>query len=392
MNSKNLPLYFDYNSTTPLDPRVLEAMLPYFTTLYGNPANQLHAYGWSASTAVEKASTQTATLINAKSPQEIVWNSGATEGNNSVFWGLTQKIKLETPNQKIHFITSEIEHASVLKTFAHLKKHEGIEYTVLPVNSEGFVSLSDLQAAFRPETKLVSIIWVNNEIGTIQPIHELATYCNTKSIYFHTDATQAIGKIHIDLQKTPIHFLTASSHKMYGPKGIGFLYTRSLNPHIEIENFLSGGGHQNNKRSGTLNVPSIVGAGFACEIAHKEMKSENEKSVMLQKLFLSELKSIFPDVILNGPTLDSGLRSPMNLSLTFPNKPIDLYISKLMGLAFSQGSACSTGETSISPVLKAIGLNYSSATCTIRLSVGRLTTEQDIHAAVRIFKAAFAGN
>lgn len=392
MNSKNLPLYFDYNSTTPLDPRVLEAMLPYFTTLYGNPANQLHAYGWAASTAVEKASTQTASLINAKSPQEIVWNSGATEGNNSVFWGLTQKIKLETPNQKIHFITSEIEHASVLKTFAHLKKHEGIEYTVLPVNSEGFVSLSDLQAACRPETKLVSIMWVNNEIGTIQPIHELATYCNAQSIYFHTDATQAIGKIQIDLQKTPIHFLTASSHKMYGPKGIGFLYTRSLNPNVEIENFLSGGGHQNNKRSGTLNVPSIVGAGLACEIAHKEMNTEIEASLALQKLFLSELESIFPDLILNGPSIDSGHRSPINLNLTFPNKPIDLYISKLMGLAFSQGSACSTGETSISPVLKAIGLNYSSATCTIRLSVGRLTTEQDIHAAVRIFKAAFAGN
>lgn len=390
MNSKNLPLYFDYNSTTPLDPRVLEAMLPYLTTQFGNPANQLHAYGWAASTAVEKASTQTAHLINAATAKEIVWNSGATEGNNSVFWGITQKIKLESPTEKIHFITSEIEHASVLKTFAHLKKHEGIEYSVLPVDKLGFVSLNDLKSACRPETKLVSIMWVNNEIGTIQPIHELATYCNDNQIYFHTDATQAIGKIQIDLQKTPIHFLTASSHKMYGPKGIGFLYTRSLNPHIEIESFLSGGGHQNNKRSGTLNVPSIVGAGLACEIAYKEMNAEIEKSVALQKLFLSELKTIFPDLILNGPSLDSGHRSPMNLSLTFPNKPIDLYISKLMGLAFSQGSACSSGETSISPVLKAIGLNYSSAASTIRLSVGRLTTADDIHAAVRIFKTAFS--
>lgn len=391
MISKHLPLYFDYNSTTPLDPRVLEAMLPYFTTHFGNPANQLHSYGWAASHAVEKASQQTATLINAASAKEIVWNSGATEGNNSVFWGLTQKLKSDAPNEKIHFITSEIEHASVLKTFAHLQKHEGIEYSVLPVNSEGFVSLNDLKSACRPETKLVSIMWVNNEIGTIQPIHELAQFCNDNQIYFHTDATQAIGKVHIDLQKTPIHFLTASSHKMYGPKGIGFLYTRSLNPHVEIEHFLSGGGQQNNKRSGTMNVPSIVGAGFACEIAYKEMNSEIAISVNLQKLFLTELKSIFPDLILNGPSLESGLRSPMNLSLTFPNKPIDLYLAKLSGLAFSQGSACSSGETSISPVLNAIGLNYSSAACTIRLSVGRLTTAEDIHAAVKIFKAAFAG-
>lgn len=390
MISKNLPLYFDYNSTTPLDSRVLEAMLPYLTTFYGNPANQLHAYGWAASQAVEKASTQTATLIKAASPKEIVWNSGATEGNNSVFWGVTQKLKLESPNQKIHFVTSEIEHASVLKTFAHLQKIENIDYTVLPVNKEGFVSLNDLKAACRPETKLVSVMWVNNEIGSIQPIHEFATYCNDNQIYFHTDATQAIGKVHIDLQKSPIHFLTASSHKMYGPKGIGFLYTRSLNPHIEIENFLSGGGQQNNQRSGTLNVPSIVGAGFACEITHKEMNADIEKSVKLQKLFFSELKSIFPDLILNGPSLESGLRSSMNLSLTFPNKPIDLYLSKLTGLAFSQGSACSSGETSISPVLKAIGLNYSSAASTIRLSVGRSTSEEDIYSAVRVFKAAFA--
>lgn len=382
----NLPLYFDYNSTTPLDPQVLEAMMPYLTVFFGNPANQLHAYGWAAQNAIDLATKQTAELIHAK-PNEIVWNSGATEGNNTVFWGLTKTLKKE--NQKIHFITSEIEHASVLKTFEHLKKYENIEFTILPVDSKGFVTLEQIQKNIRPHTKLISVMWVNNEIGTIQPITEIANFCQSNKIYFHTDATQAIGKIEIDLQKIPIHFLTVSSHKMYGPKGIGFLYTRSLNPHVQIENYLSGGGQQNNQRSGTLNVPSIVGAGCACEIAKNKFESENQNNRNLQKLFLTELKLAMPDLILNGPDLDSNHRSPTNLSLTFPGKPIDLYISKLGGIAFSQGSACNTGEITMSPVLKAIGLTQDVASSTIRLSVGRLTTTQDIYNAVRLFKTAF---
>ncbi len=386
--TKNLPLYFDYNSTTPLDPRVLEAMLPFMTTHFGNPANQLHAYGWAASAAVENANLQTANLIHCK-PTEIVWNSGATEGNNSVFWGVVKSLKKQNPNDKIHFITTNIEHASVLKTFEFLKIHENIEYTVLPVDSLGFVSLQQIHAATKSETKLISVMWVNNEIGTIQPIPDIANFCQSKEIYFHTDATQAIGKVEIDLKNMPIHFLTASSHKMYGPKGTGFLYTRSLNPHVQIENYLSGGGHQNNKRSGTLNVPAIVGAGRACEISKNEFKIENEKNHRFQKLFLVELKKEFPNLILNGPALDSNQRSSINLNITFPNIPIDLFISKLTGLAFSQGSACHSGETSMSPVLKAIGLTQEQAGCTIRLSVGRLTTDQNVLSAVQIFAAAF---
>lgn len=385
----HLPLYFDYNSTTPLDPRVLEVMLPHMTSLFGNPANQLHAYGWASKNAVQKATEQTQLLIHAARPEEIIWNSGATEGNNSVFWGLTKKLKKEDPTQKIHFITTNIEHASVVKTFEYLKLHEGIEFTILPVDNIGFITLDQIQKAITPYTKLVSVMWVNNEIGTVQPISEIAHFCQNQKIYFHTDATQAIGKIEINLTTTPIHFLTASSHKMYGPKGVGFLYTRSLNPHIEIEHFLSGGGHQNNKRSGTLNVPAIVGAGLACEIAFNEMPTENKKNKHLQKLFFTELKKDFPDLILNGPDLESNLRSSINLSLTFPNFPIDLFISKLTGLAFSQGSACSSGETTTSPVLKAIGLTQEQASCTVRLSVGRLTSEEDVYAAARIFKAAF---
>lgn len=386
---QHLPLYFDYNSTTPLDPRVLEVMLPHMTTHFGNPANQLHAYGWAAKNAVQKATEQTQKLINAARPEEIVWNSGATEGNNSVFWGLTKKLKKENPNDFIHFITTNIEHASVIKTFEYLKLHEGIDFTILPVDQKGFISLEQIKNAITPNTKLVSVMWVNNEIGTVQPISDIANFCQTHKIYFHTDATQAIGKIDINLQTTPIHFLTVSSHKMYGPKGVGFLYTKSLNPHIEIEHFLSGGGHQNNKRSGTLNVPAIVGAGQACEIAMNEMISQNLKNKNLQKLFYNELKKEFSDLVLNGPDLDSNLRSPINLSITFKNFPIDLYISQLTGLALSQGSACSSGETTTSPVLKAIGLTQEQSTCTVRLSVGLLTTEDDIYAAVRIFKSAF---
>lgn len=389
MNLKNLPLYFDYNSTTPLDPRVLEAMLPHMTSFFGNPANQMHAYGWAANQAVQKATLQTTALINAR-PEEIVWNSGATEGNNSVFWGLLKKLRKESPGEKIHFITTEIEHASVLKTFTHLKTHENLDFTILPVDQKGFIRIDDIKSACRPETKLISVMWVNNEVGTIQPIREIAEFCQSHEIYFHTDATQAIGKIEVNLQTTPIHFLTASSHKMYGPKGVGFLYIRSLQPNIEIEPFLSGGGHQNSRRSGTLNVPAIVGAGEACEIVKKEFELENQKNKSLQKLFITELKNEFPNLVLNGPSIDSNLRSSINLSVTFPNTPIELYTSKLMGLAFSQGSACHSGETTMSPVLKAIGLTQMQAASTIRLSVGRLTTESDIYAAVRIFKSAFA--
>jgi cysteine desulfurase len=385
----NLPLYFDYNSTTPMDPLVLEAMLPFMTTHFGNPANQLHAYGWAAQNAIDLATRQTAHLIGSQA-NEIIWNSGATEGNNSVFWGLVKKIKQDQPGEKIHFITSQIEHASVIQTFEHLKKHENIEFTVLPVDQNGFITLEQIEKNIQPHTKLISIMWVNNEIGTIQPIEQIANFCQTKKIYLHTDATQAIGKIQIDLKKYPIHFLTASAHKMYGPKGIGFLYTRSLNPHIQIENFLSGGGHQNNRRSGTLNVPAIVGAGMACEILNKNFEKDSAQNKQMQKLLYTELKKEFADLILNGPSLESGLRSSINLSLTFPTKPIDLYITKLLGLAFSQGSACHTGETTSSPVLKAIGLTELAASCTLRLSVGRLTTVEHIYDAVRIFKTAFA--
>jgi len=385
---KNRPLYFDYNSTTPLDAQVLETMIPYLTTEFGNPANQIHAYGWSAQNAVQKATQKTADLISAKY-SEIVWNSGATEGNNSVFWGLVKKLKKTNPSEKIHFITTNIEHASVIKTFEYLKDHEGLDYTILAVDQKGFVNIEQIKAAVTLHTKLISVMWVNNEIGTIQPINQIANFCQSEKIYFHTDATQALGKVKINLQNTPIHFLTASGHKIYGPKGIGFLYTRSLNPHIEIENYLSGGGQQNNRRSGTLNVPSIVGMGTACDILKNEFESENLKNKQLQKLFLNELKTEFKNLILNGPDLDSNQRSPINLNVTFLNTPLDLYISKLTGLAFSQGSACHSNESSMSSVLKAIGLTPEHSACTVRLSVGRLTTENDIFDAVKIFKAAF---
>lgn len=383
-----MPIYLDYNATTPTDPRVIEAMLPFLTKQFGNPANTLHSYGWAAETAVHKATDQVCKLLHCDK-NEITWNSGATEGNNSVFWGLYFHSKKQQPQKPVHYITTSIEHASVINTLKKMKEFLDFDYSVIPVDEFGFIQMEELEKAVRPETLLLSVMWVNNEIGTIQDIEQLGQWAQSKNIYFHSDATQAAGKIKIDLKKHPIHFLTVSSHKMYGPKGVGFLFVRSKDPYVEIESFVSGGSHQNGRRAGTLNVPSIVGAGLACELAHTEFENENLRNRQLQQLAYQQLKSEFPNLRLNGPTLESGSRSPINLSLTFTNYPIDLYLNKLSGVAFSQGSACRSGQTTVSPVLSAIGLNYEQASQTVRLSLGKYTTETEILDAVRIFKSAF---
>ena len=384
-----MPIYLDYNATTPTDPRVVEAMIPFMTTQYGNPANTLHSYGWAAETAVNKATDQVCHLLNCRK-NEITWNSGATEGNNTVFWGLYFQYQKQNPGQPIHYITTAIEHASVANTLKKMKEFfPSFDYSIVPVDNQGFVQISEIEKCVRPETKLLSVMWVNNEIGTIQDIHRLSHWAQAKNIYFHSDATQAAGKIRIDVSQYPLHFLTVSSHKMYGPKGVGFLYIRSQNPHVEIESFVSGGSHQSGRRAGTLNVPAIVGAGLACELAHQEFESENQRNQKLQRMVYDQLKSEFPQLKLNGPSIDSGQRSPINLSLTFTGYTIDLYLSRLGKLAFSQGSACRSGQTTVSPVLSAIGLNYEQASQTVRLSLGKYTTENDILDAVRIFKNAF---
>ena len=322
----------------------------------------------------------------------MIWNSGATEGNNSVLQFVSQFSSQMTDEGTgiPHFITSAIEHPSVLQTCIELQSLNRISLTILPVDRQGFISLSELEKAITARTKLCSIMWVNNEIGTIQDMKAIAEICQKKKIYLHTDATQTVGKIAIDLQSIPIHFLTASAHKFYGPKGVGFLITRSENPYTPSPKMMYGGPHQNGIRPGTMNTASIAGAGQACEISHREMESENKKYSELLLSFVSQLKMHWPDLIINGPPLSSPSRSPMNLNITFPNKPIEMFISKLTGIAFSQGAACHSGETTMSQTLLAIGLSEMQAQCTLRMSVGRLTTEADIKAAAEIISRALA--
>lgn len=379
------PIYLDYNATTPADPQVVQAMLPFFTENFGNPANSLNSYGWAAENAVKESARLVANLIHCQ-PSEIIWNAGATEGNNSVVFGLIYKLRTQNPKEKIHFITSNAEHLSIVNSFVAAKKITDIEIDFIPVNSVGQVPLATLKTYIKPHTKLVSLMWVNNEIGTINPIQDLAQYCQENQIFFHTDATQAIGKIEINLQKIPIHFLTFSAHKFYGPKGVGCLFIRSRYPHIEIEPFLYGGGQQKNMRSGTLNVPAIVGAGKAAELCEQLLLEESNRTKKLLKKFYENLKSAIPHLQLNGPDLDQ--RSPINLNLTF-STPIDLILPKLAALAFSQGSACSTAGTTSSHVLKAIGLTLPQAQRTVRLSIGRWTTENEIEQASEILIQAF---
>ncbi|MBC7740726.1 MAG: cysteine desulfurase [Bdellovibrionaceae bacterium] len=379
------PIYLDYNATTPTDPRVVAAMLPYFTDHFGNPANTLNAYGWSAENAVKKAAEQVAHLIGCK-PAELTWNAGATEGNNSVIFGLIRKLKKENQKEPIHLITSNAEHWSVLNSFKAAEEFENIETTYIPTNADGIVTAPELKKHVRPNTRLVSLIWVNNEIGSINPVEELAAFCQAQKIYFHTDATQAVGKIAVNLQNSNIHFLTFSAHKFYGPKGVGILYMRGHNPAVEIEPFILGGGQQNGRRSGTLNVPAIVGAGFAASICEKEMLEDSRRTSELCAKLFSKLGEKIPTLQLNGPPLNH--RSPINLSLIMPVS-IDLVLPALAGLAFSQGSACHTGETSSSHVLAAIGRTVSEAQRTIRLSLGRWTTPSEIDEAVRLIFNAF---
>jgi len=379
------PIYLDYNATTPTDPKVVEGMLPFLYENFGNPANVLNEYGWTADNAIKEATESVAHLLKCH-PHELVWNAGASEGNNTVVLTLIRKLKQLEPTEKIHFITSEAEHLSVINAFKAAQQFENIELDIIPVSKEGIVTVDELKKFIKPHTKLVSLMWVNNEIGAINPIHELATFCNDNKIYFHTDATQAIGKIEIDLQKTPVHFLTFSSHKFYGPKGVGAIFTRQQ---IQLDALIHGGGQQRNQRAGTMNVPAIVGTGIAAKIAAEKMHDESKYTRHLLQLFYSLLKSELPDIAVNGPAVeDQQHRSPMNLSICF-SKPANLVLLQLSSIAFSLGSACSSAGVTSSHVLKAIGLTPEQAQSTIRFSVGRWTTEDDIQKAAKTLIEAF---
>jgi cysteine desulfurase len=372
------PIYLDYHATTPVDPRVLEAMLPYFTERFGNPASRQHAYGWEAQEAVEKARSQVASLIGA-SPAEIVFTSGASESNNLAIKGTTCTLR----DKGDHIVTVATEHKSILDTFKRLNS-DGWRVTFLPVDREGFINLDELRAAITDRTVMVSAMTANNEIGTIQPMAEIGAITSERGVLFHTDAAQAAGKIPIDVKSMNVDLLSLTAHKFYGPKGAGALYIRRRKPRIELACQIDGGGHENGVRSGTLNVPGIVGIGAAAEICRTHMDSERARLGSLRDRLLDLLREDLDGIHVNGPIGERRL--PHNLHASFAGVEGERLLMALGDLAVSTGSACSSGSQAASHVLEAIGA-ASVPGASIRFGLGRTTTEQEVEmAAARVVK------
>ncbi|MCB0411063.1 MAG: cysteine desulfurase [Bdellovibrionales bacterium] len=366
------PIYLDNQATTPLDPQVLQAMAPYLEAEFGNPSSKNHSYGWKADMAVKNARTQVAHLLNAL-PEEIYWTSGATESNNLVIQGLSLKLL----GQKPHLITSAVEHKAVLES-CEAAAELGAEVTVLPVNSFGQVEREVLEKAMRPNTKLVSLMAANNEIGTRNPIHDLAEIAHRGGALFHCDAVQGVGKFAIDLKDWNVDFLSLSGHKIYGPKGIGALFVRKGKEQF-LRPLFFGGEQECGLRPGTLNVPGIVGLGKACELCGQLLESESRRLRGYQQKILEALHSVEEHFILNGhPTQ----RLCNNLSLSFPKISADVFPLSLSGLAYSSGSACTSGSGKPSHVLKAIGLEDLAARATLRIGLGRFTSESEVEQAL----------
>lgn len=376
-------IYLDYNSSTPVDPKVLEAILPFLKDDFGNPSSQGHPWGWAAEKAVSTARTQVASLIGCDN-KEVTFTSGATESNNWALFGLVHQCMRQNPSDKIHIITSAVEHNSILNGLKYLSSLN-VEVDFLEVNNEGLISLDDLKEKIKPHTKLISIMWVNNEIGSINDVVSIGNWAHLKKIYFHTDGTQAVGKLPVNLKTLPIDMMSFSGHKIYGPKGVGVLYKRRKDPFVDIDPLFLGGGQESGQRSGTLNVPGIVGIGKACELLNESLSSETHHYQSLLIELLQGLRAIYPDIKLNGPQ-DLLKRSPINLSITFPERlGTDLSL-RIPGVGVSTGSACSTGKISSSHVLKGIGLTPEESSRTLRLSVGRYTTMIDIQQTLDRFK------
>ncbi len=361
------PVYLDYSATTPIDPRVVEAMLPYLTEKFGNPASRSHQYGWDAEAAVENARAEVAALVNAD-PKEIVWTSGATEANNLAIKGAANFYQTKGK----HLITVKTEHKAVLDTMRELER-QGFEVTYLDVLPNGLVDMAALEAALRPDTILVSIMAVNNEIGVIQPIAEIGEMLRSKGILFHVDAAQATGKIDIDLSKLKVDLMSFSAHKTYGPKGIGALYVRRK-PRVRLEAQMHGGGHERGMRSGTLATFLIVGMGEAFRLARLEMKAENERVRALRDRLLKGLSDL-PEIYVNG---DLEHRVPHNLNISFAYVEGESLMMAVKDIAVSSGSACTSASLEPSYVLRALGLTDELAHSSIRFSIGRFTTEEEI--------------
>nr|CAG8600883.1 8333_t:CDS:2 [Entrophospora candida] len=364
----NRPIYLDMQATTPTDPRVLDAMMPYWTQQYGNPHSRTHAYGWESEKAVEKAREHVAKIIRAD-PKEIVFTSGATESNNLSIKGVARFYK----NKKKHIITTQIEHKCVLDSCRVLSE-EGFEITYLPVKSSGLIDLELLAKSIRPDTSLVSIMTVNNEIGVLQPIEEIGKICHDNKVFFHTDAAQAVGKIPLDVNKMNIDLMSISGHKLYGPKGIGALYARRK-PRVRLEALQSGGGQERGLRSGTVPTPLVVGLGEACRIASEEMQYDSEHVKKLSKRLIDGIMSKVSHIIRNGDP-ESTYPGCVNLSFSFIEG--ESLLMALKDIALSSGSACTSASLEPSYVLRALGSDDESAHSSIRFGIGRFTTEREI--------------
>jgi cysteine desulfurase len=374
-----LPVYLDYSATTPVDRRVAEKMIPYLTEHFGNAASRSHAFGWKAEEAVEEARSHVAALINAD-PKEIVWTSGATEGNNLAIKGAANFYKTKGR----HIITQKTEHKAVLDTFRELER-QGFEATYLEVDSNGLINVEQLKKAIRADTILVSIMMVNNEIGVVQPVWEIAELCRSKGIIFHCDAVQGAGRLEIDVQKFKVDLLTITAHKIYGPKGIGALYVRRK-PRVRIEAQIHGGGHERGFRSGTLATHQIVGFGEAARLAKAEMASENERVRGLRDRLLKGIQDI-EEAYVNG---DLDQRIPHNLNVSFNFVEGESLIMAVKDLAVSSGSACTSASLEPSYVLRALGRSDELAHSSIRFTLGRFTTEEEIDFAIDLIKRKVA--
>ncbi len=374
------PIYLDYAATTPTDPRVVDAMLPYFTTMFGNAASRTHVFGWQAEEAVEAARTEVAAVIGADA-KEITWTSGATEANNLAIKGAVEFL---AESGKKHVITAVTEHKAVLDTCKYLERlaHHGAEVTYLPVDEQGLVSAAQVEAAIRPDTAICSIMLVNNETGVVQPITEIGAVCRKHGVLFHTDAVQAFGKIPIDVEAMNIDLLSISAHKIYGPKGVGALYVRRRRPRVRLAPQIHGGGHERGNRSGTLNVPGIVGFGFAAKLAREEMVVESARILELREHLRSRLMTEIPHATLNG---SPEHRVPGMLNISFAYVEGESLLMGLKEVAISSGSACTSASLEPSYVLKAMGLNDELAHSSLRISIGRFTTREEVdHIAVLI--------
>ena len=367
-------IYFDYQATTPVDPRVLEKMLPYFSDIYGNPHSRNHSYGWFAEEAVEIARENVAKIIGAN-PKEIIFTSGATESNNLAIKGLAEFYG----DKKDHIITCVTEHKCVLESCRYLSEKKNFKITYLPVKSDGLIDLNELESQITEKTLMVSIMGVHNEIGVIQPLKEIGKICRDKGVFFHSDCAQAIGKIELDVEEMNLDLMSISGHKIYAPKGVGALYIRRK-PRVRISAIMSGGGQERGMRSGTLSPALCVGLGEACNIYSKEMKNENKKITKLKDRLLNGIRNSCSDIYLNGSEIH---RVPGNLNLSFAYIEGESLMMGIKNLAVSSGSACTSASLEPSYVLKALGVEEELAHTSLRIGLGRFTTEKDVDSAVK---------